>query len=172
MESNPRSLCDWSRKLPPFSQPIICKTKTNLVFIAGIGSWGFFLSSGRLSGYLWFWFYDTLSKSALNLMLCYRLLRPFLSCYHLWICLTDGYLVSVTLSQFFFLLVNELWVSQSHLHVIIRVIKIKTDSWDTCLVADPLVCHDETDTLAPWNSAMHICNKAHFLSWYHGLLHQ
>ena len=79
-------LCDWSRKLAPFSQLIRCEAKTNHDLVARVyprfGQFSCFLLgfslapkgtfpySDRPLGLLWFWFwfYATQSKSAL---MCY-----------------------------------------------------------------------------------------------------
>ena len=67
------SLCDWSKKLEPFSQPIRCKTKTNHYLVARVfphsGKFGRFyfgfsalslkdtcLSSDWLLWLPWFWY--------------------------------------------------------------------------------------------------------------------
>ena len=75
------TLCDWSRKHAPPSQPIRCKSKTNrdlvtrvfprlrpvtcIYFVFSLAPSEIFLCSDWPLGLLWFWFYDTRSKSAL-----------------------------------------------------------------------------------------------------------
>ena len=74
------SLCDWSRKLAPSSQPIRCKTKTNrdlvtrvfprltpftcICFELWLAPWNISLCFDWRLWLLWFWFYDTLSMAA------------------------------------------------------------------------------------------------------------
>ena len=88
VESNPglhwfcfTLLCEWSRKLAPPSKPIRYKTKTNrdlvtrvfprlrpvtcVYFDFSLAPSDIFVCSNWPLGLLWFWFYDTQSKSAL-----------------------------------------------------------------------------------------------------------
>ena len=88
VESNPglhwfcfTVLCEWSRKLAPPSKPIRYKTKTNrdlvtrvfprlrpvtcVYFDFSLAPSDIFVCSNWPLWLLWFWFYDTQSKSAL-----------------------------------------------------------------------------------------------------------
>ena len=103
VESNPglhwfcfTVLCEWSRKLAPPSKPIRYKTKTNrdlvtrvfprlrpvtcVYFDFSLAPSDIFVCSNWPLWFLWFWFYDTQSKSALNaykLMTRFTILRQF-----------------------------------------------------------------------------------------------
>ena len=77
-------LCDWSGKLAPLFQPITYKNNHDLVacvFLRFMAVFFFkfefsldlqciFLPSDWLLKLLWFWFYDTQSKSALRCAGC------------------------------------------------------------------------------------------------------
>ena len=83
VESNPSlfrlcftSLCDFSRKLALFSQPIRCKTKTNRTFVTRVFARftqvirfysAFSLAPCDIFPSFFYLFYDTQSKSALSI---------------------------------------------------------------------------------------------------------